>query len=602
MTIRRAAFLAALVALLVYLPSLGNRFALDDSAIVERNAVAHDVAAAARAFAHPYWPPEHGAGLWRPLVIFSFAADWQLSGGSAAWLHAMNVLLHALATALVVLLIAPYVGSIGALAGGILFAIHPVHVEAVANLVGRAEILVAIGLAAAVLLARAARRARAEGRPPLPFELLALLAVLLALLSKEHAAIAVALLWLDDRARPDAPGRPNARLLVAVGLMTVAWLLVRRSVEGGVSFVAVAPTFFHLGAAGRLSTMLPAILVIMRLLAWPFDLSPDYHPQVIERLEHLTPLGVLGLVELMAIVALAALLWKRQRAASFALLVIGLAWLPTSNLLFPAGIVLAERTLYLPSVGVALLLGLAADALVRRSGRRAVILLVAGAVPLAWTTITRIPVWRSTRDLVVASLFAHPESYKVHQSAARVLWRLGLRENALAEYHVAVELYPLDHYLLAEIGSAAMEAGHLREAMRALDAARRLDTTYAVTDQLLAQAWLRAGDPQRALVHARHAVLLAPTQPQPARMLAASFIAVHEADSAIAVWPAFAARGGQPFERWLFAAVTFATAGMPDSARASLRRAEATVPADTVSRRQLRDAAIEVERAAPGRP
>ena len=42
------------------------------------------------------------------------------------------------------------------------------------------------------------------------------------------------------------------------------------------SFVAVAPTFFHLGAAGRLSTMLPAILVVMRLLSWPFDLSPDF--------------------------------------------------------------------------------------------------------------------------------------------------------------------------------------------------------------------------------------------------------------------------------------------------------------------------------------
>jgi hypothetical protein len=302
---------------------------------VERNAAAHSIASGLRAFAHPYWPPEHGAGLWRPLVILSFGIDWQLSGGSTVVLHASNVLMHGVATALLVFFLAPYATAAGALCGGILFAIHPVHVEAVANLVGRAELLVAIFLLAAMLLAREAARRRADGGGALGLEALVLVAVLMALFSKEHAAVAVALLWLDDRALNSDRTGPPWRLLGSVVGLTVLWLVARRAVEGGLSFEAVAPTFFHLGAAGRIYTMLPAILVLLRLLVWPFDLSPDYHPRVIERLEHLTATGLAGALVLVSIVVLAILLWKKQRAASLALLIIGVAWLPTSNLLFP---------------------------------------------------------------------------------------------------------------------------------------------------------------------------------------------------------------------------------------------------------------------------
>ena len=135
MTKARAALLAAGVAAAVYLPSLGNRFALDDGAIVERNPTAHSVGTALRAFGRTYWPPERAAGQWRPLVILSFAADWQLSGGSPAWLHAVNVVWHAAATAVLVPVLATYVPVTAALAGAIVFAVHPVHVEAVANLV-----------------------------------------------------------------------------------------------------------------------------------------------------------------------------------------------------------------------------------------------------------------------------------------------------------------------------------------------------------------------------------------------------------------------------------------------------------------------------------
>jgi tetratricopeptide (TPR) repeat protein len=349
--------------------------------------------------------------------------------------------------------------------------------------------------------------------------------------------------------------------------------------------------------------MLPAVFVLLRLFVWPVDLSPDYHPLAIERLEQPTLIGAFGLAVLVAVIALALLLWRRHRAASLGLLLIGLAWLPTSNLFFPSGIVLAERTLYLPSVGLALLVALGADAIIRRAGaRRAALLLAAAAVPLVARTMTRIPDWRSTRDLVVTALIAHPESYKVHQSAARVYLKLGLLREGLTEYGVAAEIYPLDHYLLAEIGGAMLGAGDLRRAHRYLAQAEQLDSNFTPTQQLLAQAYLREGSPAVALGHARRAVRSGPGKSEPARMLAASYVALGMPDSALAVWPAFLARGGSRFDRWLLGSVTLATIGQRPAALTALDSATAHLPRDSMALQRLERARAEVVRVGGSRP
>jgi len=589
MTVRRAAGLCALAAALAYAPAIGNRFALDDEMIVERNPAAHSIASALAAWDDPYWPAQHGAGLYRPLVILSFAVDWQLSGGSTAWLHGVNLAWHAAATGLLVPVLAVYAGPAGALAGGLVFALHPVHVEAVANLVGRSELLAATFLFAALLLARAARRRRAEGRPTLPMEAAVVGSVLLALLSKEHAAVAVALLALDDLATRKKVGPPlHWRAYAAVALLTAAWLVVRRLVEGNVSFAAIAPAFFSLDALGRVSTMLPVVFTLLRLLVWPFDLSPDYHPRVIERLEHPDPVGVAGAVVLFSVAALAFALWRRNRGLSTALFVVGIAWLPTSNLLFASGVVIAERTLYLASAGVALAAGVGVEWSLRRWGTaRTVAALLVVAVALGARTMSGIPLWRSNRELVLRTLFAHPESYRVHQAAARVLVKLGDYPEALAQYGVSVELYPLELPNLFEAARAAADAGNARLARRWLAQAE----TYGLRRDLL--MWARAyvllttGSAPAVLAQARRALASAPGDAESARILAAANLAVGRPDSARAVWPVFRAAGGSPYLGWLYAASTFAATGMPDSAWSAYDSTAAHAPATPSARADL---------------
>jgi protein O-mannosyl-transferase len=494
MTRAGAAWLAAATAVLVYLPALHNSFALDDGTIVERNPAAHSVAAALHAFDRPYWPVETQAGQWRPLVILSFAADWQLSGGSTIWLHAANVLWHAAATGLLVLVLAAYLPAAGALAGGLLFAVHPVHVEAVANLVGRAEMMAACFLFLALLIARTIRRRAAERRATWWAELLLLLAVAAALLSKEHAAVAIALLALDDLATrtPDARALPW-RDYAGVALLTLGWFLLRRPIDAGRSFAMIAPAFFGLGSMGRISTMLPAVLVLVRLLVWPFDLSPDYNPEVIPRLQHLTLLGAAGAVVLLACAALALASWRRHRALSAGLWIVGIAWLPTSNLLFPTGVVIAERTLYLASAGAVLAGAAGLVWLASRKGARTAAALGA-VVVLAFgvRTVAQIPIWHDNRDLVLWALTTHPDAYREHEAAARALVRLGNLPAALREYGIAAELYPFDPYLCVEAASAAVDAGRVHLARRYLADAARLSSTARLVGPLLARIRLRA--------------------------------------------------------------------------------------------------------------
>jgi hypothetical protein len=604
-TVRRAAAAAAIVAAAVYLPSVRNGFALDDEMIVERNPAAHAVPAALAAFDQPYWPPQHGAGLYRPLVILSFAADWQLSGGRPAWLHAMNVAWHAAVTALLVPVLAAYAGAGGALVGAVVFAVHPVHVEAVANLVGRAELMAAAFLFGAILLAREARRRRGGGRSTLGWEAGVVGAVALALLSKEHAAVAVAVLALDDLGTRRAVGPPLPwRTYAATAVLTAAWLGLRRAVEGDVAFAAVAPTFFGLGTVGRLSTMMPVVFVLLRLLLWPFDLSPDYHPRVIERLDHPTVEGLAGAVVLLSLAALAFLLWRRNRAVSVGLFLAGIAWLPTANLLFPSGVVVAERTLYLVSAGVALVVAEGGRRLVGRSGpaRAAALVLLVGVV-FAARTVSAIPTWRGNRDLVLRALVAHPESYRVHQAAARVLVKLGDLRGALAEYGVSAELYPLEVTNLVEAARTAADAGDARLARRFLAAAERPGWGHAIVEWARAYVDLRTGTSATLLAEARRGVSAAPADPTAARILAWAFLALGQVDSARAVWPAYLQRGGPAYPGWLYRSSTFVALGMPDSARLALDSAAGHAPDDPTARADLgRLRALIASSLAGGRP
>ncbi|HWC73274.1 MAG TPA: hypothetical protein VG454_04985 [Gemmatimonadales bacterium] len=435
-------FIAAVV---LYLPASEYGFVQDDRAIIASNPAAHSIGAAFLAFKDPYWPRESGAGLYRPVTILSYAIDWSISGGSAAWLHVMNALWHGLATVLLVCVIARWMPPLAAAGAGVVFAWHPVHVEAVASLVGRAELLAAVGIFGAVL---AARRAAWAG---------AVLCAVLAMLSKEHGVIVGVVLLLDRWLRPQ-PLTPvpsergatrEALFWVALGLATVGYLIVW-SLIGKAATGDTAAVFYGRGFFGRLAVALPAVLRATVLLFWPVSLSSDYSPRVIPAYSGISFAALLGCCVIVATPIVVIRYRRRAPAISFATGLAALSYLPTSNLLFPSGIVLAERDLYLAVALPATIAGAAVSWLQAKRGVRPAIV-IAGvlALTLGARSFVRLPAWRDNRSQLLTLLVEHPESYLGHASAAAVLAGRGDTADARRQYRLADSLFAGDPYLTA---------------------------------------------------------------------------------------------------------------------------------------------------------
>ena len=270
--VRRMVLMSGLaVALLVYVNALANGFVLDDGGTIVRNPLVTAPATAWRAFTLPYWPDALGGGQYRPLGILTFALDWQLSGGDPRWFHAVNVFWHAAATVLVGWLACELLAPVAAGLATILFAVHPVHVEAVSNVVGRLEPMSTVFILAALLAHR-----RSSYWAPALFAL--------ALLCKESAIVLLALAVANDMVLERdwrATLRSRRWLYAAYGGVALVYAAAIVAVFHDRAFLAPARAFTGADAVQRLEIVARVIPHYVRLLIAPADLSASYAPNVI---------------------------------------------------------------------------------------------------------------------------------------------------------------------------------------------------------------------------------------------------------------------------------------------------------------------------------
>lgn len=457
---RMHALIVFCLAVAVYLPSLYNGFAYDDVAIValDERVQNFDVAAI---LIGGYWKDSTSV-LYRPVTTLSYALDWAISGGSPAWSHSINILWHAAATVLLLLLLrALRAPPAAALLGAAIFAVHPVHVEAVANIVGRAELMGgAFTLAAALLFTLPMRAVRVPRGLALLLTLFAL-----ALLSKESAVMLPALLVVIDIARRRLRPRRVAtwlrlRLatLMAMAVLIAVYFLTRQIVLGAMTPGNLDPALEVLSSpVHRFFTVLQAWPQYARLLFYPRVLLADYGPQIMMPAAALTVSSVAGAVLLMTCIVGGFLFWQRSDGiAAAALLWFPVAILPASNLLVPIGILVAERTLYLPSVALALGIAAVADRLrwpvaPRLMPRFAVIMAIALMLGLLTArTLVRIPDWRSTNTIFFALMQDRPDAFRGAWHAARVAASQGAPHTAMRLHAEAIRLWPYRPRLLAE--------------------------------------------------------------------------------------------------------------------------------------------------------
>jgi len=459
-------------------PGLAGGFTYDDRSIILLDSRVHSLVQCWRMFAQTYWPPQMGPALYRPIASVGFALEWALGRGNPWVFHAWSVALYASVCVAVYALASELLPRGPAWVAAALFAVHPVHVEAVAPAVGQSELWVALaGVSAAALYVRW----RAEDRERLRASQIALLASLYAVacLSKENGIVVLALILAAELtvvrdSRPFAERMRALRLCYLV-LMMVAVLniAVRQLVIGAFAGDYPNRALAHLTVAGRLWTMLGVVPDWVRLLVWPARLVEEYAPPETAIYTTFTWALLPALVTAAGVIGLAVLASRHSRVGRFAFAWLAIALLPVSNVLMPTGVILAERTLFLPSVGIVLLAGALAcwvsDRVVTRgqaiakvrAPRPAFVVAGVGALLLAGVmrSAAREHDWRDDITLFAAGVSSAPTNAATHYLYGRSLFGAERWSDGEHEMRVALTLDPTDALAAIDLATAYEQHG-----------------------------------------------------------------------------------------------------------------------------------------------
>jgi len=484
------ALVTAIVGFALYLPSLGYGFVWDDRSLIRDNRYLHDLGGWRRNVSSDFFlrsnSPER-IGHWRPAVTMTYMIDHAVGGGGPRAFHVRNAVLHGVACGLLVLLASSLGLGIGAALGaGLLFAAHPVHVESVAWISGRTDLLCGVFVLAALVL-----DARGAGRPGRGWRLGSACATLVALLSKEMAVVVPVAVALRAGLFPgpggDKPARSAWRAaaphVAAIGL----YALVRFAVLG------IAPKSSDAalqGHAALFATWWSAFLDYMRVLVWPATLS--IVPPVSLSASPAIPRVIAG-AAVFAALAAAAWRWRRERPVlAWSLGCFLASFAPLTNFIVavraPSGVEFpwAERFLFVPSIFAAIAAACALAGARRRLavGRIAAAVVVVAA--LGARALARETVWRDQRTLMEAAVREAPMDAASLASLGGELADLG--DEAAAERHLmrAVEIAPNNSIARFNLGNLLRERGDLAGAEREYRAALAARPRYP-------QAWLNLG-------------------------------------------------------------------------------------------------------------
>jgi len=474
------AVVVALAAAIVHLGALSGGFVYDDVENVLRNPWVREPGRWFEAFSHHMaaFTGRFNTSYYRPVMHVVLACARGLSGLKPAGYHALLLLMHGLAAGAVFLLAARTIaagrmpagrgGLSGPFAGALVFAFHPVHVEAVAWISGVVDL--SAGMLAVLALVAALSPGRLGSLVAAPTLFLA------ALLAKEPAVMIVPALaayfaargdWRDTRRRAR-----GAAVIAALGLALATYLLLRVNALGGLMGTEGAERV-RVPAAQAVATAIALLGEYVRLLAVPWPLSAVHDFRVVT--SPTDPRLWLGVV-VGAGLATAAWRWRKDAPV---VLGVALAILPLLPALYVPVLgegLVAERYLYLPTVGLSLLVARGWDAAREWSGWRkaflvgglALVLIMAG-----WATVWRTAAWRDDLTLWQDAATKVPGSAAAHEYLGAARYQRGDVAAARASYVRALEIDP--GRWTARTGLAALLAaeGRHEEAIEAAQAAHR---------------------------------------------------------------------------------------------------------------------------------
>ncbi len=475
------ALLASVLTAAVYLPAIDNGFVdLDDEGYVSKNAMIDTIDARFIGWTFTTFEMYN----YHPLTWISYGLDAAVWGKNPRGFHATSVLLHAFNTFLVVWLVfrllqapalSPELHQQRSLrvAGltGILFGIHPLHVESVAWISERKDVLYAFFLLLAILAyLDFARNRPGKNRK---YYGLCLFFFVLALLSKPMAVTLPLVLLIVDFF--------PLRRLDPQSLSSWKKSLFEKLPFFGLSFTASVATIFAQKTSGelrpfelftlseRLLSAVRGVFFYLQKFVVPAGLAPFYPMQTPVRFSLLDGLYI---VLFLAITSVCFAFWRRRPYLLAAWLYFLLTLLPVLGIIQVGGHAAADRYAYLPLVGPMVLAALALSAWIYKAMslltfRRAAVVvsifpLLAMLVILIFRTAEQISVWKDSISLWNREIQLYPYDVAVsYQNRARAYSQDGLYDRAIEDYTRAAELEPGNYRVYSARGAVYFKTGHL---------------------------------------------------------------------------------------------------------------------------------------------
>lgn len=457
-TVKKLAFLLAAIAFLVYANTLKNDFAYDDFLVIKENTfVTQGFQGIPHILTTPYHKGFNAAAteLYRPLALVVFAAVYQVFGAAPFVFHLLNIAAFACCVAALFLFLHKLfrrTKPVAAFTAALLFALHPIHTEVVANCKSLDELLCFFFAFASLNTFMAYTD---TGRKSALFTGTVL--YLLAFLAKETAVTFLVLIPFIFFVHTPHRQRTKAiiiGILAAAGIAFAARYIALGSYNtsiSGIGFVDNPLADKTLSAASRLATAILIMGKYLLLLLSPWPLLSDYSYSSIPFATFATP-AVLG--SLAVYIALAVICIIRLRKAvtdfyAFAILFFLITLSLFSNVLFLVGVNMAERFLFFPSAGFCIVVALLIDKWAKQpAGIRALLgpkpLLVLAPLCIAYTalSINRNSHWKDNLTLFSADVRQSPQSCRLNFLLGNELVLAGQATEAIPYLQQAADIYP----------------------------------------------------------------------------------------------------------------------------------------------------------------
>lgn len=520
--------LVVVAAFAAYANTFSADFTLDDVGQIRQNALIRDLSHLPAIWTTNYWGHDDrytDQSLYRPLTVTSFAINAAIGGLSPWSFHVVNVLLHAATCLLLFALVGFLFENQGvALVAALLFAVHPIHTEVVAGIVGRAEILALCG---GLLCAWAYFHALHEnengspgvGAKPRRLAWLAcsLFGYFVAVFSKEIGAVAPGMILLTEALHPSRRHllKGDRRAIVAFAgyaVIGLAYLALRQAaVEGRGINVAWA----DVSAGQRFWTALRVCLEYVGLLIAPVRLSASYWCSDVPLAGGPFDAGVILAVAVFLTIGIVAICSRgNQPSIAWGIGLFLLFLLPVSNLFFAIGVLKAERLLYAPSAGFCVVVAalLTAIARARRARLFAQILTGLILVTLFARTWVRNQDWKNDYVLAQATLRTSPDSPVFNTIYALELERRNRVDDARVHLRRAIDAMPAHVTALYNLGKLELRAGDARAAIDAFQRALVLRPEMASALNLKGRAHAQLGEFRLAEAALRRSIELEPDE------------------------------------------------------------------------------------------